>query len=498
MKLGTLLEGVSVSKLFQTMFGQMVTTHDVEVGHLHYDSRKIGRGDAFVAISGSTTDGHAFIQQALAQGAKVVVIERDDAISDPQCMHTGVVKIVVSSTRKALARMAANFYGRPADTMKIVGITGTNGKTTTTHIVRSILEAGGERAGLIGTIENRFGAIVEEATHTTPESLELHALFARMRQERCTAISMEVSSHALDQSRVAGIAFACGVFTNLTQDHLDYHGTMEKYFAAKKALFEGLSPGAKAVINVDDQWGRHLAQDTKVHAVTYGAAPDSTVRLLDASLSVDGSILKIDVGGMTTTVTTPLPGRFNVSNVLAGYATGIALGIPVPAIDLGIAAADRVRGRFERVRSARGWTAIVDYAHTPDALEKCLSAIKDVLPKEQRGKIITVFGAGGDRDRTKRPKMGEVVSRMSDVTIVTSDNPRNEEPDKIIEDIVAGIHAEAVAHREPDRKKAIAMAASMARPGDVILVAGKGHEDYQVIGREKRHFSDREEVEAVA
>ena len=316
MKLGTLLEGVSVSKLFQTMFGQMVTTHDVEVGHLHYDSRKIGRGDAFVAISGSTTDGHAFIQQALAQGAKVVVIERDDAISDPQCMHTGVVKIVVSSTRKALARMAANFYGRPADTMKIVGITGTNGKTTTTHIVRSILEAGGERAGLIGTIENRFGAIVEEATHTTPESLELHALFARMREEHCTAVSMEVSSHALDQSRVAGIAFACGVFTNLTQDHLDYHGTMEKYFAAKKALFEGLSPGAKAVINVDDQWGRHLAQDTKVHAVTYGAAPDSTVRLLDASLSVDGSILKIDVGGMTTTVTTPLPGRFHVSNGL--------------------------------------------------------------------------------------------------------------------------------------------------------------------------------------
>jgi UDP-N-acetylmuramoyl-L-alanyl-D-glutamate--2,6-diaminopimelate ligase len=498
MKLGALLDGVIVTKMFQTMFGRMVVTHEVEVSRLQYDSRKVERGDAFVAISGSAADGHKFISAAIARGAIVVVMERDDAISDPECMHTGVVKLVVPNTRRALAVMSANYYGRPADGLKIVGVTGTNGKTTTSHILQSVLEASGENCGLIGTIEVRYGAAVESATHTTPESLELQGLFDRMRREHCTAVAMEVSSHALHQSRVHGVRFAAGVFTNLTQDHLDYHGSMESYSAAKRILFESLEPTAVAVVNADDPWSSKLTDAIRARVVTFGSGRGSTVQLLKADLSVDGSILELDGGYGPLTVTTPLVGRFNVENVLAAAATGLALGIPGEKVAAGVAGADRVKGRFERIRSRHGWTAIVDYAHTPDALEKCLKAVRALLPAGSAGRVIVVFGAGGDRDRTKRPHMGAAAARLADTVVITSDNPRTEDPEKIIDDIMEGIPAGTGVRREADRRSAIALAVSLAHPGDVILVAGKGHEDYQVIGREKRHFSDREEVEALA
>ncbi|MEK6649471.1 MAG: UDP-N-acetylmuramoyl-L-alanyl-D-glutamate--2,6-diaminopimelate ligase [Bacteroidota bacterium] len=498
MRLGKLLDGVTVTKMFQTMFGRMVVTHEVEVSHLQYDSRRVGRGDAFVALSGAAADGHRFVSTAIAQGASVVVVERDDAISDPECMHTGVVKLVVPNTRRALAKMAANYYGRPSNEMTVVGITGTNGKTTTSHIICSVLNAAGRSCGLIGTIEVRFGSTVEPVTHTTPESLELQALFARMRDGGCTAVAMEVSSHALQQSRVHGVGFASGVFTNLTQDHLDYHGTMDAYFAAKRILFESPQPSAVAVVNADDPWSVRMTEGTQARIVTYGSAIGSTVRLLKADLNVDGSSLAVDDGHGPFTVNTPLVGQFNVENALAATATGLALGISRDDVAAGVAAADRVRGRFERIRSQHGWPAIVDYAHTPDALEKCLRAVRAVVPAGSEGRVIVVFGAGGDRDRTKRPHMGAVAARLADMVVVTSDNPRTEDPESIIRDIVDGIPAGPNVRREPDRRAAIALAVSMARPGDVLLIAGKGHEDYQVVGREKRHFSDREEVEALA
>jgi UDP-N-acetylmuramoyl-L-alanyl-D-glutamate--2,6-diaminopimelate ligase len=413
-------------------------------------------------------------------------------------MHRGVVKLVVPDTRKALAVLSANYYGRPANEMKIVGVTGTNGKTTTSHILQSVLQSAGYRSGLIGTIEVRYGSKAAPATHTTPESLELQELFAHMRQEQCTAVAMEVSSHALHQSRVHGVPFAAGVFTNLTQDHLDYHGSMESYGAAKKILFDGLTDTAVAVVNADDPWSAKLTTGTKARVVTFGSGASSTVRLAKPEVTVDGSVLDLDGDFGPMQVTTPLVGRFNVENVLAATATGLALGIPPDKVIAGVAEARKVKGRLERFRSRHGWTAIVDYAHTPDALEKCLKAVRALVPEGSGGRVLVVFGAGGDRDRTKRPQMGAVAGRMADVVIVTSDNPRTEEPNAIIDEIMAGISANTDVRRESDRRSAIALAASLAHRGDIILVAGKGHEDYQVIGREKRHFSDQEVVEALA
>lgn len=498
MRLGTLLAGVTVRKMFQTVFGRMVVTHEVEVNRVQYDSRRVERGDLFVAIRGTAADGHRFLSTAIAQGAKVVVIERDDAISDPECMHTGVVKLVVPDTRIALAQLAANYYGRPADAMTVVGITGTNGKTTTSTITQSVLEAAGKRCGLIGTIEVRFGTSAEPATHTTPESLELQQYFARMREEGCQAVSMEVSSHALHQSRVHGVRFAAGVFTNLTQDHLDYHGTMEAYFAAKKLLFDSLDASSAAVVNADDPWTDRITANTQARVYRFGKAPGAQLRLQRATMSIEGSVLDVVDEHGPFVIRTPLVGRFNVENVLAATAAGLAIGLPRDQVLAGVAAADRVKGRFERIASKRGWTAIVDYAHTPDALEKALTAARSLVVPGSGGRLFVVFGAGGDRDRTKRPQMGAVAAKLADVVVVTSDNPRTEDPERIIDDVAGGFPAGRMVHREADRKKAIEWAASQAGPGDVILVAGKGHEDYQVIGREKRHFSDREEVEAVA
>jgi UDP-N-acetylmuramoyl-L-alanyl-D-glutamate--2,6-diaminopimelate ligase len=495
MKLGDLLAGVQVSKMFETTYGHSAITHEVHVHQLQYDSRKIQRGDCFVAIRGSGTDGHRFIELAIGNGAAVVVLEQDAALSDYYFLHSGVAKVVVPDSRKALAVMSANYYNHPSRALTMVGVTGTNGKTTTTHLIKAILEAAGQRVGLLGTIEYRIGDEVIPASHTTPESLELNELLSRMAKLGCQSVSMEVSSHALHQSRVYGLNFDAAVFTNLTQDHLDYHGTMEEYFRAKRILFENLKSDAVAITNADDAWGMQIAGSSPARTFSYGVAEHADIRAADIRLSIEGSSFTLWFKNQQTTMTTPLVGRFNVYNVLAAYSTGLALGHSPETLEQGIRSVNSVRGRFERIASPKGWTAIIDYAHTPDALEKCLRTIHDVLPREGRGRIITVFGAGGDRDRTKRPLMGSVAGQWSDIIIVTSDNPRTEKPQGIIDEIVAGIPRGAQVTKEIDRRAAIHSALRQARSGDVVLIAGKGHEDYQVIGNEKIHFSDREIVE---
>lgn len=476
------------------MFGRMVVTHDVEVHKLQYDSRKVGKEDCFIAIKGTTSDGHRFIQDVVSRGAKVVVLQDDNAMPDSFFMHAGVIKVVVPDSRKALAQMAANFYGQPSRALKLIAVTGTNGKTTTTNLIRGILEATGEAVGMIGTIEYRIGSEIRPAVHTTPESLELNEMLALMRTRGCTSVSMEVSSHALHQSRVYGLDFDVAVYTNLTQDHLDYHGTMEEYLRTKKILFDSLKSSATAIYNADDERGHTIVDRTMAGKISYGLEREADVRAANIQLSIAGTRFDLSYRGSTRSIESPLVGRFNVYNSLAASSAGLALEIPLEKIQQGLRNISNVKGRFERISSPAGWTAIIDYAHTPDALEKCLRTIHDILPKNL-GKIYTVFGAGGDRDRVKRPLMGAVAARWSDVAVVTSDNPRTEDPENILDDILKGMQSGALVLREVHRRRAIEMALSKAMAGDVILIAGKGHEEYQIIGTERIHFSDKEIVE---
>jgi UDP-N-acetylmuramoyl-L-alanyl-D-glutamate--2,6-diaminopimelate ligase len=476
-------------------YGRTVVTQDLQVGSVQYDSRKVQPGDMFVAIQGNEVDGHAFIDNAVTNGAIVVVVQNDAARSDYFFLHAGVVKVVVPDTRGALARIAANYYGHPSRSLLLVGVTGTNGKTTTTHLIKSILEAGGERVGLLGTIEYAVGDEVWLATHTTPESLEVNSLLARMVQKGCSAAVMEVSSHSLVQHRVDGLSFRAGTFTNLTQDHLDYHGTMEEYFRAKKMLFDMLGADAVAITNIDDPRGLDVVAGTHLRTVTYGSTPEADIRAVNVDMTIQGLRFSVETRSGKEAVSSSLTGRFNVANILAAYATGVGLGLPVEQLVQGIARLKAVRGRFEKILSPAGWTAVVDYAHTPDALENCLKTIDEILPRVKRGRIITIFGCGGNRDTGKRPIMGRIASRRSDVVIVTSDNPRRENPKAIIEQVIAGVEEGVEVYSELDRRKAIVMGLDLARPGDIVLVAGKGHENYQVVGDTKSHLDDREEIE---
>ena len=494
MTLSALLRGVTVTKLFQTVYGKTVVTQELEIREVRYDSRAVVPGDLFVAIRGNAVDGHRFINDAIHRGAVAVVLDDDAAIHDSLCLHTGTAKVVVPDTRSALAVIAANLHGNPARRLTLVGVTGTNGKTTTTHLVRSVLEAAGMRTGLVGTIGVAVGDEVRPATHTTPESLELHGLLASMVTAGCTAAVMEVSSHALVQHRVAGVPFRVGVFTNLTPDHLDFHQTMESYAEAKQVLFRGLGAGTHAVINADDPHAETMIEGSAAQVLRYAIDHKADVRARSIRLGVRGTAFELAAGGASTVVRSRLIGTFNVQNILAAWTTGIALGIPGEIIQQGIASSGPVRGRFEQISSPKGWTAIVDYAHTPDALAHCLRTIRELLPQDG-GRIITVFGCGGDRDRTKRPAMGRIAADASDITIITSDNPRSEEPDAIIAEIAAGVTPGRTVHRETDRRRAIARALELARRGDVVLIAGKGHETYQVVGTSRKHFDDREEVE---
>jgi UDP-N-acetylmuramoyl-L-alanyl-D-glutamate--2,6-diaminopimelate ligase len=501
MLLSELLKNVVVSKLFQTLYGKMVLTHEVVINKVEYDSRKVGRNDMFVALKGMAVDGHKFIQDAIQNGAKAVVLEEDGVLSDSFFMHSGVIKIVVQDSRKALALISANYYKHPSENLQLVGVTGTNGKTTTANLIKYILEENekllsGNKIGLIGTIENKIGDETVAANLTTPESLELHEFFSKVLSKNGKSVVMEVSSHALIQNRVYGIDFAIAVFTNLTQDHLDYHKTMDAYFKAKKNLFDNLVTNAAAVSNSDDQYGDEILKTAKAKKITYGIQSDADVKAFNVDLRLDGTSFDVFCNGKIFPINTPLVGRFNVYNTLAAISAAIALKIEIPILQSALSSVPPVRGRFERISTQKGFTVIIDYAHTPDALEKCLNAIHDLKQqnKPESGRIITVFGAGGNRDKTKRPKMGKIASDLSDVVIITSDNPRTEDPYQIIMEVTAGIKERTEYIQEIDRKRAIEKAINLARPGDVILLAGKGHEGYQIIGTEKIHFSDREVV----
>jgi UDP-N-acetylmuramoyl-L-alanyl-D-glutamate--2,6-diaminopimelate ligase len=459
------------------------------ISGLEYDSRRVKPGDCFVAMRGEATDGNRFIDAAIANGAVAVVT--DSAQEKPRL---GVAWAQVPHGRRALARISANFYRRPAEKLRITGITGTNGKTTTSFLLESILHAAGRDSALVGTVEYHVAGKVLPAPHTTPEALDLARLFSEALGAGATEAVMEVSSHALDQQRVYGVPFDVAVFTNLTRDHLDYHQTMERYFDSKCILFRGCGtePPRVSVLNIEDEYGAKLAQSSKSELrITYGiAAGDFRAEKVDTGRS--GTRFDIVMPTGTIPIWSPLVGRVNIANILAAAAAAYGRECSPQAIEKGVGSLDRVPGRFERVDCGQGFYVVVDYAHTDDALRNLMTLARSLVSKD-RGRVMTVFGCGGDRDRTKRPLMGEAAGRGSDFAVVTSDNPRSEDPLAIINDVLPGLQrTEARYAMEPDRRKAIALAIDEARPGDIVLIAGKGHEKTQVTRDGAAPFDDVE------
>jgi UDP-N-acetylmuramoyl-L-alanyl-D-glutamate--2,6-diaminopimelate ligase len=449
---------------------------DVEVTALAFDNRVVTPGTLFFCVPGFTRDGHDFAPDAIERGAVALVVQRP--------LGLGVPEVVVDDVRAAMALAAARFRGDPTARLRVVGITGTNGKTTTAFLVRELLEAGGIRCGLMGTVKNVVGGLEREVVRTTPEAIALQAAFAEMLEAGDEAVAMEVSSHALELRRADAIHFAVALFTNLTQDHLDFHPTMEAYFQAKRKLFE-VAEGPR-VVNVDDPYGRRLA-DELPDAQTYAIDADADWRASDVVSELTGSRFTAVTPDGTFECRTPLPGRFNVLNALGALACARAVGVDVETCVEALARAGRVPGRFEPVDEGQPFAVLVDYAHTPDSLENVLQAARELTG----GRLICVFGAGGDRDRGKRPLMGEIAARLADVALVTSDNPRSEDPDAILDEIVAGAGPAAL-EREADRRRAIARAVELAAPGDVVVIAGKGHEQGQEFaGGRKEPFDDR-------
>jgi UDP-N-acetylmuramoyl-L-alanyl-D-glutamate--2,6-diaminopimelate ligase len=480
---------------------------DLEITGIAYDSRKVVPGGLFVAVSGHRQDGHRFVGQALARGAVAVAAEREL----PQVPAT-VARITVPDGRGALAELAAAFYDYPAKKLHLIGITGTNGKTTTAYLLESILKASGLRVGVLGTIEYRVGSRIWPAPVTTPESLDLQYYLSEMVREGATHAVMEVSSHALEQGRCRGLNFEVGVFTNLTRDHLDYHQNMEAYYQAKAKLFfhylgeTAFSPGTRAIINRDDPFGERLWAEATVTRNDFGMEKETAYRPLIVHSGFQGTQARIQTPRGVFEVVSPLIGRHNVYNFLAAWAAGEALHLPTERIQEGIRSLEKVPGRMEPVPNTKDLAILVDYAHTPEALRFALSSLKELTPKN----IITVFGCGGDRDATKRPHMGQIAGEFSQLAIITSDNPRSEDPLKIIADIEAGTREQEM-HRYdlaalnrvpdqpgyaviPDRREAIQRAVHWAGPGEVILIAGKGHENFQLIGDQALSFDDRQEA----
>ena len=457
---------------------------DIEISGLAYDSRQVRDGFLFFATRGFTADGHGFAPYAVQAGAAAVVVER------PLELEPHVVQARVADARAAMAHAAVRFYGDPTDDLDVVGITGTNGKTTTAFLVRHILERQGIRTGLLGTVQRVVGGQVEPVERTTPEAIDLQATFRRMVDGGDRACSMEISSHALTLNRADGIRFDVAAFTNLTQDHLDFHSDMEDYFQAKRRLFVG-HRARTSVVNFDDEYGARLIAE--LDCITYSAAGDARAELRARELSFDATgarfVLAAPEGELP--VTLPLPGRFNVENALCALACARALGIELADAVAVLADAERVPGRFEPIDEGQPFAVLVDYAHTPDSLDNVLGSARQITPE---GRLICVFGCGGDRDRDKRPLMGEIAGRLSDVAVVTSDNPRSEDPLSIIEEIRQGMgDAVAEVEVEPDRRAAIALALGRADRGDTVVIAGKGHEQGQEFehGR-KIPFDDRE------
>ena len=484
---GQLAEALRAHDLVQTSTaGPSAGASGAEVTGIAYDSRRVQPGNVFVALKGQHADGTVFARQAIERGA-VAVVADDAAPADVRAAWT-----VVRDARRALALLAAEFSGNPSTSMQVVGITGTNGKTTTAYLVASIFEAAGLHCGVLGTVGYRIGDEMRAATHTTPEAPEVQSLLREMVDRGCGACAMEVSSHALSQHRVDGMRFAAGVFTNLTRDHLDFHANMEAYFQAKRRLFEMLPRDSPSLINIDDPRGTSLVE-LAGRPVTYAVNRDADVTPGPLSFSLQGLTFDVRTPRGTMHVTSTLVGRPNVYNILAAASTATALGLSFDAIERGISSLQGVPGRFQVVsRPTDDVTVVVDYAHTDDALRNLLETARPLAA----GRLITVFGCGGDRDRTKRPLMGAVAGRLSDLIVITSDNPRSEDPARIIEEIQRGITVDTrrdIAQRMLtyiDRREAIQKAVELARPGDVVLIAGKGHEKYQIVGAEVRPFDD--------
>ncbi|MCE5195302.1 MAG: UDP-N-acetylmuramoyl-L-alanyl-D-glutamate--2,6-diaminopimelate ligase [Nitrospiraceae bacterium] len=467
---------------------------DIEISGLAYDSRKVKERELFIAIKGEKSDGHRFISDAINKGAAAVVYESLDEGMEKTFEKS--VLINVKNSRDALAFISNNFYERPSERLNVIGITGTNGKTTTTYIMKSILEAAGRTAGLIGTINYIVREKCYEAPHTTPEAIEFQSILKNMAETGCSDVVTEVSSHALAQRRVDYTHFKCAVFTNLTRDHLDFHITMEDYFDAKKRLFnELLLDNGSAVINFDDVYGKKLIGMTKNKMLTYGMAKGADIIAYDVKDSFEGLRFKINFEYESHNIESALSGIHNIYNILAAAGAALSFNISWDLITEGIRQMHSVRGRFEKVDAGQEFLCIVDYAHTDDALQRLIITAKELMKNAERnGKIITVFGCGGNRDKGKRPKMGEEAARLSDYVVITSDNPRNEDPIEIINEIEKGMTKKNYLI-EPDRRKAIKKAVSMAEKNDILLIAGKGHEDYQEIKGIRHKFSDREEAE---
>jgi UDP-N-acetylmuramoyl-L-alanyl-D-glutamate--2,6-diaminopimelate ligase len=471
MRLEELLGGAEVSEL--------VGDPGVEISALAYDSRKVGPGTLFFCVPGEKVDGHDFGPAAAEAGAAALVVERH--------LDLEVTQVVVADARAAMAPLAARFAGDPTERLRTVGVTGTNGKTTTAFLLHEVLEAAGIQCGLLGTVKQVVGGAEEEAVRTTPEAIDLQAMFARMLEGGDRACAMEVSSHALALHRADAIHFELALFTNLTQDHLDFHTDMEDYFRAKRMLF-AMGPGT-SVVNVDDSYGARLAGEFE--CVTFsaeGAEADYPAR--DVRFDAAGAEFTVGLPeGGEILLRTRLPGSFNVANALGAFAAAVSIGVPAEAAASGLARAARVPGRFEPVDEGQDFAVLVDYAHTPDSMENVLRAARRLT----EGRLISVFGAGGDRDSDKRPKMGRAGAELSDLAVVTSDNPRSEDPAKIVGEVAAGASAGAEVEIEVDRRAAIALALERAEPGDTVVIAGKGHEQGQEFeGGRKIPFDDRE------
>lgn len=477
MKLSDIMEGVKVRS--------WEGSTQAEVSSLAYDARRVSPGSVFCTWKGLQRDGHTFVPDALQRGAVAVVAEK-------RLGDLPVPNIRVDSGRRALGRMAANFYGHPSRHLQVVGVTGTNGKTSTSMLLQSLLEAGGLRAGLLGTVSNDTGHGRVPARHTTPEALDLQQLLAEMRENGCRTAAIEVSSHALAQGRTEGVDFAGAVFTHLGRDHLDYHQTMEAYEESKALLFRGLRPGAFAVVNLEDPCGVRMAARCApgVRILRYGLEKGD-VRAADLKMGVQGSSFRLVTPEGEYPATLPWLGRFNVSNALAAATAAILAGVSAEKVAGALGRAPAVPGRMEAVPGSGEITILVDYAHTADAVEAALGTLRSIT----RGSLWIVLGAGGDRDQGKRPKMAAAAARLADRVILTSDNPRNEDPAAILREMAAGLPKGAAAQRIENRAEAIRTAVRSAGPGDVVLVAGKGHEETQEIRGEKFPFSDRREVE---
>ncbi len=495
MKLRQLLEGIDIINISGNLEG--------EVTAVYYSAGECREDSLFVAIPGLVHDGHDFIQDAIDRGAKYIVHEKDIRLAD------GITTIKVNNSRRSLGILARNYFGNPSADLALIAVVGTNGKTTITYLLESILKTAGFKCGVLGTVNYRFNDKIFPAPNTTPESFEMQKILRQMADDGVTHVIAEVSSHAIDLKRIDDCDFDLGIFTNLTRDHLDYHKTMENYFQVKKRFFSEVLPQSgkihpqKMVINSDDPWGQKILKEVPFPALTYGIEGDSNVKAVDFELSLSGIAASINIAGKSISVNSPLIGKFNLYNILAAISASFILQVPEALIKSGIENMRCVPGRLENVPANSGLHVFVDYAHTDDALRRVLQNLT-VLKKKR---IITVFGCGGNRDRGKRPLMGEAATSYSDLTIVTSDNPRLEDPLEIIGEIETGIDQKKIkkvesSHLEvnngahsytviPEREKAIKTAISIADAGDIVLIAGKGHEDYQILGTKKIFFDDR-------